>query len=103
MLLSATNYSCVTFQTGESRHVKHLQFISWPDYGVPPASGFLDFLLRVRACQADSIQQLEPAWEGHPNGPPLVVHCSAGIGRTGKLAYTKFVWVVFHKVEKISN
>ena len=73
----------VYLQTGEFRYIKHLQFTSWPDYGIPPATGFLDFLLRVRACQQDSVQLLEPAWQGHPNGPPIIVHCSAGIGRTG--------------------
>ena len=73
-----------TFQTGESRQVTHLQFTSWPDYGIPPSSGFLDFLFRVRACQVDAVKLMEPEWQGHPSGPPIVVHCSAGIGRTGK-------------------
>jgi protein tyrosine phosphatase len=83
-------------QTGQARQVKHLQFTSWPDYGIPPAEGFLDFLLRVRACQADSMRLLEPAWNGHPNGPPMVVHCSAGIGRTGIVTelYTVHIFVM---------
>ncbi|CAG5136093.1 unnamed protein product [Candidula unifasciata] len=69
--------------TGESRVITHLQFTSWPDYGVPPAAPFLDFLFRVRYVQEAATREMGAAWTGHPLGPPIVVHCSAGIGRTG--------------------
>ncbi|XP_059165119.1 tyrosine-protein phosphatase non-receptor type 9-like [Physella acuta] len=69
--------------TGESCQITHLQFTSWPDYGVPPAAPFLDFLFRVRSIQEAATKEMGTAWAGHPLGPPIVVHCSAGIGRTG--------------------
>ncbi|XP_052128829.1 tyrosine-protein phosphatase Lar isoform X4 [Frankliniella occidentalis] len=55
----------------ERREVKQLQFTAWPDHGVPdhPAP-FLQFLRRVRS--------LNPGDAG-----AMVVHCSAGVGRTG--------------------
>lgn len=55
----------------DRREIKQLQFTAWPDHGVPdhPAP-FLQFLRRVRA--------LNP-----PDAGPIVVHCSAGVGRTG--------------------
>lgn len=62
----------------------HLLFNSWPDYGVPhSAIAMLDFRQKVRDCQKAGVQRLRDEWDGHPNGPPIVVHCSAGIGRTG--------------------
>ncbi|XP_029837691.2 tyrosine-protein phosphatase non-receptor type 2 isoform X1 [Ixodes scapularis] len=73
----ATNYTVrelllTDLQGGESRVVQQLHYTTWPDFGVPesPAS-FLAFLRDVRATGA-----LDGA------GPP-VVHCSAGIGRSG--------------------
>lgn len=69
-------YSIRTFQicrsgTNERREIKQLQFTAWPDHGVPdhPAP-FLQFLKRTKA--------LTPQDSG-----PIVVHCSAGVGRTG--------------------
>ena len=50
-----------------------MQYVSWPDHGVPDqASDFVQFVQRVRAARAGLVE-------------PTVVHCSAGIGRTGVL------------------
>ncbi|XP_056619302.1 tyrosine-protein phosphatase non-receptor type 2a [Triplophysa dalaica] len=60
-------------KTGESRQIYHFHYTTWPDFGVPesPAS-FLNFLFKVR----------ESGSLGPENGP-AVIHCSAGIGRSG--------------------
>ncbi|KAJ8016836.1 hypothetical protein DPEC_G00011490 [Dallia pectoralis] len=59
--------------TQETREILHFHYTTWPDFGVPesPAS-FLNFLFQVR----------ESGCLSSAHGP-VVVHCSAGIGRSG--------------------
>lgn len=66
----------------------HYFYVSWPDFGVPKsASAMLDFREHVLQRREAAVQSLGSSWTGPPGGPPVVVHCSAGIGRTGKHAY----------------
>ena len=76
----------VPIQTCEQRQVSHFQYLSWPDYGVPTSAvTLIDFLGAVKRQQRKTVKALGPQWTGHPLGPPMVVHCSAGIGRTGEV------------------
>uniref|UniRef100_A0A3Q0RL34 Tyrosine-protein phosphatase non-receptor type 9 n=1 Tax=Amphilophus citrinellus TaxID=61819 RepID=A0A3Q0RL34_AMPCI len=71
-------------QSGERREVYHYLYVSWPDFGVPKsASAMLDFREHVLQRREAAVQTLGSSWRGPPGGPPVVVHCSAGIGRTG--------------------
>ena len=59
------------------RRVTQLQYVRWPDHGVPEGatsehSDLVDFFRQVRQLRYGHLE-------------PLVVHCSAGIGRTGVL------------------
>ncbi|XP_065381382.1 tyrosine-protein phosphatase non-receptor type 18 isoform X2 [Macaca fascicularis] len=68
----------VTFQK-ESRSVSQLQYMSWPDRGVPSSP---DHMLAM----------VEEARRLQGSGPePLCVHCSAGCGRTGVLCTVDYV------------
>nr|KAF6486842.1 protein tyrosine phosphatase non-receptor type 3 [Rousettus aegyptiacus] len=59
-------------ETGEEHTVTHLQYVAWPDHGVPDdSSDFLEFVNYVKSLRVDA--------------EPVLVHCSAGIGRTGVL------------------
>ncbi|ELW70211.1 Tyrosine-protein phosphatase non-receptor type 13 [Tupaia chinensis] len=58
-------------QTGEVRHISHLNFTAWPDHDTPSQpDDLLTFISYMRHI--------------HRSGP-IVTHCSAGIGRSGTL------------------
>ncbi|CUG93248.1 tyrosine specific protein phosphatase, putative [Bodo saltans] len=59
-------------EKNEQKHrVTQLQYLGWPDHGIPSSTvAFRKMMERL---------------EQHPTDAPVIVHCSAGIGRTGTL------------------
>ncbi|XP_038185802.1 receptor-type tyrosine-protein phosphatase eta isoform X2 [Arvicola amphibius] len=60
-------------QTSESHPLRQFHFTSWPDHGVPDTT---DLLINFRYLVRDYTKQIPPE-------SPVLVHCSAGVGRTG--------------------
>ncbi|BFZ23975.1 hypothetical protein BsWGS_27013 [Bradybaena similaris] len=65
----------------EPRKIYQFHYMIWPDYNVPDDPGsMIDFLERINNLL-----------ESLPSPGPVVVHCSAGIGRTGTLIVTDMI------------
>ncbi|XP_070183172.1 receptor-type tyrosine-protein phosphatase kappa-like [Littorina saxatilis] len=60
--------------SGESREVTQYHYVSWPDHGAPTTTSLVTFWRYVN-------NRTKPA-DGE-SVPPVLVHCSAGVGRTG--------------------
>ncbi|XP_075470706.1 tyrosine-protein phosphatase non-receptor type 21 isoform X3 [Ascaphus truei] len=66
--------------TGQERTVWHLQYTDWPEHGHPEdLKGFLSYLEEIQSVRRHTNSTTDPT---SPN-PPVLVHCSAGVGRTG--------------------
>eukprot|EP00073_Rattus_norvegicus_P041155 XP_008770302.1 PREDICTED: tyrosine-protein phosphatase non-receptor type 2 isoform X1 [Rattus norvegicus] len=78
--------------SGETRTISHFHYTTWPDFGVPesPAS-FLNFLFKVR--ESGSL---------NPDHGPAVIHCSAGIGRSGTFSLVDTCLVLMEKGEDVN-
>ncbi|XP_072291738.1 receptor-type tyrosine-protein phosphatase eta [Eucyclogobius newberryi] len=59
-------------KTAETRPVRHFHFTAWPDHGVPETT---ELLISFRHLVRENMDQYKHS--------PTVVHCSAGVGRTG--------------------
>nr|ALA65644.1 protein tyrosine phosphatase receptor type t-like protein [Physocyclus mexicanus] len=80
---NASDYTVRTFlvenkKTHKSQEVKRFHFTQWPDNDIPGMDSFIEFLKEIRS-------------NSHTMAP-TVVHCSAGIGRTGTFILADSVW-----------
>lgn len=64
-------YWLLLFQGSDQRIVRHFHFTTWPDFGVPNPPQTLVRFVRAFRDRVGSDQR------------PIVVHCSAGVGRSG--------------------
>jgi len=77
----------------EKRIIKQYHFLAWPDHGVPSSPlPLLHMLQAVETYHAQRLQELA-ASEVSPAHSPMLIHCSAGIGRTG-------AFIIIHTVLK---
>ncbi|KYM95493.1 PREDICTED: tyrosine-protein phosphatase non-receptor type 1 isoform X1 [Cyphomyrmex costatus] len=74
-------------ENNDSREILHFHYTTWPDFGVPQRpTAFLRFLADIR--KSGALDQ---------NVGPPVVHCSAGIGRSGTLCLVDACLVLIEK------
>ncbi|CAH0563802.1 unnamed protein product, partial [Brassicogethes aeneus] len=70
------------------KKIKHMQYTAWPDHGVPDSpTQFLIFTKKMMECRADDA--------------PVIVHCSAGIGRTGVLVLMETALCLMENAEPV--
>ncbi|XP_042618949.1 tyrosine-protein phosphatase non-receptor type 18-like [Cyprinus carpio] len=63
----------------ETREVSHFQYTAWPDHGIPDMpDGILGMMELARQKQGNQTD-------------PVVIHCSAGCGRTGVICAVDYV------------
>uniref|UniRef100_A0A7E4W791 Protein-tyrosine-phosphatase n=1 Tax=Panagrellus redivivus TaxID=6233 RepID=A0A7E4W791_PANRE len=67
--------------------IRHYQWLTWPDRGVPRRDD-LPFLL-LQGVRRDT--------------KPILVHCSAGIGRTGSVVIIEIILERIHKMQDVQN
>ncbi|NWU72635.1 PTN14 phosphatase, partial [Pterocles burchelli] len=85
--------------SGQERTVWHLQYTDWPDHGCPEeVQGFLSYLEEIQSVRRHTNSVLDSS---NNCNPPIVVHCSAGVGRTGVVILTELMTGCLEHNEKV--
>jgi protein-tyrosine phosphatase len=83
---------------GETKTVWHMLFGGWPDYSIPEGEN-INGLVRLVDFSASKNPQVDD------KAPPRVVHCSAGVGRTGTFIALDWLLAEFRegRLDKITD
>uniref|UniRef100_A0AAY5EWB0 Protein tyrosine phosphatase non-receptor type 14 n=1 Tax=Electrophorus electricus TaxID=8005 RepID=A0AAY5EWB0_ELEEL len=85
--------------SGQERTVWHLQYTDWPEHGCPEyVQGFLSYLEEIQSVRRHTNSMLDTS---KSLNPPVVVHCSAGVGRTGVVILTELMLSAMEHNEKV--
>jgi len=86
------NFKIEHTQSKETRELVHIQYTGWLDHQAPPSvKSFMTMLHLV-----DSLNETAPK-NSTASSPPICVHCSAGIGRSGTFCA---IHIVYHFMKK---
>ena len=99
---TTTTLKLVHSPTKKSRTLWHLQYTDWGEAGCPTnVRAFLNFLEELSALRNHiSTNAAEIIGIGRNKNPPVLVHCSAGVGRTGVAILTDILlYCVDHNVD----
>ncbi|KAG8568001.1 hypothetical protein GDO81_013859 [Engystomops pustulosus] len=73
------------------KYVRHFHFTAWPDHGVPDSTSSL---IKFRNLVREHVDQRR-------SSGPTIVHCSAGVGRTGTLIALDYLMLQMEKEQRI--
>ncbi|XP_068614392.1 tyrosine-protein phosphatase non-receptor type 21-like [Brachionichthys hirsutus] len=74
--------------SGQERTIWHLQYTDWPDHGCPDDfKGFLTYLEEIQSVRRHTNSISDPK----NTNQSVLVHCSAGVGRTGVVMLSEFL------------
>ena len=80
-LYVTSRFQVTHLPTKTKRTVWHLQYSDWSDHGCPSnVKRYIEFLEEVSALRSHTSTEIPV---GRNRNPPVLVHCSAGVGRTG--------------------
>jgi protein tyrosine phosphatase len=67
-------------EESEARFVIHLQYLAWPDHGAPDESDH-----KIISKILEFIREYHQRSKANNDENKIIVHCSAGIGRSGTI------------------
>ncbi|TPX56659.1 hypothetical protein PhCBS80983_g04398 [Powellomyces hirtus] len=83
----------------QARSIWQVQYLGWPDHGVPKHA---DEMLQVHHLVSKLCARLDHAY-GKEDVGPVIVHCSAGCGRTGAFICIDAVLSALHSLGAIPS